>query len=248
MICEDVRAAMGSGEICEETEAGARVITHCLYPSFEPVAVFVTKLGEGYRVTDAGGAVSCAWRHGRDEALTRRTLSREASRYHLRVISNALVSEVPSIDWLRAAILATANASAYVAHVAIGKTTAAAEVDLKEKIRSALLKLAPEDHIGTDVEVTGRSGDTRNFDYGVRVANDNLLLVSAVAPHHSSVAAKFVAFADTKDIDSGISRLAVYDRPLEKGDISLMLQVTDLVPVTALAEKARRVIAPRGMM
>lgn len=248
MICEDVRAAMGWGEICEETEAGARVLTHCLYPSFEPVAVFVTKLGDGYHVTDAGGAVRCAWKHGRDEALTRRMLTREASRYHLKVVSNALVSDVPSIEWLRAAILSTANASASVAHAAIGKATAAAEVALKEKIRSTLLRITPEDRIGTDVEITGRSGDTRNFDYGVRVANDNLLVVSAVAPHHSSVAAKFVAFADTAGIDGGLSRLAVYDRPLEKGDVSLMMQVTDLVPLTALAEKARRVIAHQAML
>lgn len=242
MICEDVRAAMGVGEICEETDAGARVVTHCLYPSFEPVAVFVSKFGEGYRVSDVGGAVRCAWRHGRDEALSRRTLSREADRFHLKVSDYALVADVPSIEWLRAAILAVANASASVAHTAIGKAAAAVESHLKERIRETLTHITPAERIGTDVEVPGNSGDVRHFDYSVRIANDNLLLLNAVAPHHSSIAAKYVAFADTKGIE-GVSRFAVYDRKLEKGDISLMMQVTELIPLAALDPRARKLLA-----
>lgn len=242
MICEDVRAAMGVGETCEETDAGARVVTHCLYPSFEPVAVFVSKFGEGYRVSDVGGAVRCAWRHGRDEALSRRTLSREADRFHLKVSDYALVADVPSLEWLRAAILAVANASASVAHTAIGKAAAAVESHLKERIHETLAHITPAERIGTDVEVPGNSGDVRHFDYSVRIANDNLLLLNAVAPHHSSIAAKYVAFADTKGIE-GVSRFAVYDRKLEKGDISLMMQVTELIPLAALDPRARKLLA-----
>lgn len=241
MICEDIRAAMGAGEICEETEAGARVTTHCLYPSFDPVSVFVVKIGSGYRVSDAGGALRNAWTGGRDEALSNRMLAKEAARYHLRVSDYALVAEVPSLDWLRAAILAVANASAAVAHTALGKIVAAAEGELKDRIRETLRHLAPEDNIGEDVEVIGRSGDARNFDYSVKIANDNSLLLSAVSPHPNSVAAKYVVFADTKGMPN-VSRFAVYDRPLEKGSISLMLEVVDLVPINALDPRARRVL------
>lgn len=244
MICEDVRAALGAGDICEETDAGARVATHCLYPSFEPVSVFVSKLGHGYRISDGGGAVRCAWRHGRDEALTQRMLAKEAARYHLKAADHALIADAPSIDWLRAAILAVANASASVAHSAVGKATAAAEKVLKDKIYSALVHIAVPERIGTDFEVVGSSGDARHFDYGVRAENDNLLLVSAVAPHHTSIYAKYVAFSDTKKLeDPRISRFAVYDRQLGTGDISLMLQVADLVPLKALDPKARRALS-----
>lgn len=243
MICEDVRAAMGAGEICEETDAGARVVTHCLYPSFTPVVLFVTKIGDGYRVTDGGGAVRCAWQHGRDERLADRLLTKEALRYHLKVSGHALVAEVPGIDWLRAAILATANGSAAVAHAAIGKMAAASEHVLKDRILAALSRVVQPEAIGTDYELVGSSGDTRSFDYGVRAANDNLLVLSAVAPHHSSVYAKYVAFGDTKDLGEGLSRFAVYGRPLASGDVSLLLQVTDdLLPINALDIKARRVL------
>lgn len=245
MICEDVRAAMGSGEVCEETDAGARVVTHCLYPSFEPVELFVTKIGEGYRVTDGGRAVRSVWNHGRPEKMADRLLDREAARYHLKVSGSALVAEVPSISWLRAAILATANGSAAVAHAAVAKVAAASESVLKERIFIALSGLVRPESIGADYEIVGTSGDTRTFDYGVKPDDtDTLLVVSAVAPHHSSVYAKYAAFGDTQGLGPSLSRFAVFGKPLATGDVSLMLQVTDdLMPIAALNPKARRALA-----
>lgn len=243
MICEDVRAAMGAGEVCEESEAGARVTTHCLYPSFEPVVLFVSKVGDGYRISDAGRAVRSAWQHGRDEHLTDRLLSREAARYHLKVAGSALVADVGSLEWLRAGILATANASAAVAHAVIGKINAASERVLKDRIFLALSEIAAVESIGKDYEVIGTSGDVRTFDYGV-ADNDNLLVVSAVSPHHSSINAKYVAFGDTRGLGENLARFAVFDRPLASGDVSLMLQVTDaLLPLAALDPRARRALA-----
>lgn len=243
MICGDVHAAMGMGEICEETEAGARVLTHCLYPSFEPVAVHVAKHGAGYRVSDHGGAVRSAWNHGRDDGPSHRLLTREAARYHLSVHQNSLVAEVPNLEWLRAAILAVANASAAVANAAVGKASAAAEGVLKEQIRDTLQRIAMPEDIGTDVEIIGSSGDSRHFDYGVKAENDNMVLLNAVAAHHTSIFAKYVAFADTKELSVNIVRFGVYGRPLERGDVSLMMQVTDLIPIIALDPRARLALA-----
>lgn len=242
-ICRDVHAALGSGEVCLETDAGARVVTHCLYPSFQPVIVFVSKFGDGYRVTDGGGALRSAWNHGREEGLTDRLLAKEAARYHLKVSSGALVADAPSIDWLKAAILATANGSSAAAHAAIERVSAAAEKNLKEQIFATLTSMVREEDIGSDYPIIGTSGDTRSFDYGVRIANDNLLVVSAVAPHHSSVYAKYVSFGDTRGLGPGLSRFAVYSRPLASGDAALMLQVTDdLLPLKSLDQRARRAL------
>ena len=243
MICEDVRAALGAGEFCDEVEGAARVATHCLYPSFDPVIVYVGKLGNGYRVSDGGGAVRSAWLNGREESLVSRFLTREAARYHIKVSQDALVAEVPSIDWLKSAILAVANASAAVSHAAFGKVAAAAEKVLRDKIFETLARTAPAAEISTDVEVVGASGDRRHFDYGIRAGDHHKLLLSAVAPHHSSIYAKYVAFADTKELDHGLSRFAVYDRPLDAGDVSLMMQVADLVPIKALSPRTRRALA-----
>lgn len=242
MICEDIRAAMAADATCEETEAGAVVTTHCLYPSFERVRVYVSRFGDGYRVSDAGGAARCAWDHGRDTKLSTRLLGREAARYSLTVSDHALVAEASSHDWLYAAILAVANASAAVAHTAVGKSSAASEAVLRDKIFTHLTHVFSPKEIGSDFEVAGKSGDLRHFDYGVRASNDNLLLLSAVAPHHSSIYAKYVAFADTSDLGPNVSRFAVYDRALDRGDASLLLQVAELVPIASLEPGARRAV------
>jgi len=146
---------MGAG-FCEETEAGARVATHCLYPSFSPVSVFVTKVGDGYHVSDRGGAIRSSWLHGRETAQAGRLLAQEAERYHLQVRDMALEATAPSIDWLKAAILAVANASANAAMAAIGKIVAAAEGALKDRIKDELERSVPLERIGSDIVITGK--------------------------------------------------------------------------------------------
>src|ERR1700722_920712 len=231
MLCAEINAAMGTGDVCEETDGGARFVTHCLYPSFTPVAVHVAKLGSGYRVSDDGGALRNAWVHGREVALAKRMVSREAERYHLRVSNEgALVADAPSIEWLRSAILAVANASAGAANATVGKLVAAAESVLKDRIRDKLDELVPAEAIKSDVEVTGKSGDVRLFDYGIHVSNDNDIVISAVTAHRNSVAAKFLVFSDTLGIP-GLDRYGAYDRAPDRGDLALLTQVVDLLPM-----------------
>ncbi len=244
MICEDVITALSTGDLCEESEAGASVLTHCLYPSFDRVRVSVSRFGEGYRVTDGGGAARCAWDHAREGGSVARLIAREAQRYHLTVSDHALVTDVPNIDWLSAAIIAVANASASAAHAAVGKATAAAETALKEKMLIELSKVVPTNSIDKDFELAGKSGDMRHFDFSIKSSNDNILLLSAVAPHHSSIYAKYVAFSDIRELDGKIERFAVFDRPLDRGDTSLLLQVSELVPLASLEPGARRAVAP----
>src|SRR4051812_4425159 len=138
MSCDDVRAALASFGGCTETEQGSRVTTHCLYPSFDPVNIFVVRFGDGFRVHDAGGAMHSAWLHARDEPLIRRMLNRYAGRYQIKVSEDSLVADASSADWLTSAILAVANASAAAAHAALEHMVAATEGQLKEKILSVL--------------------------------------------------------------------------------------------------------------
>jgi hypothetical protein len=239
MICADINAVMGVGDVCEETPDGARFTTHCLYPSFTPVPVRVVKLGEGYRVSDEGGALRNAWAHGRESALAMRMVRREAERYHLRVSAEgALVADAKSIEWLRAAILTVANASAGAANATLGKQVAAAESDLKDEIKDKLGEIVPAEAIRTDVEVTGKSGDSRHFDFGVQIANDNDLVISAVSAHRNSVASKFLIFSDTVGLP-GLTRYGAYDRAPDKGDMSLLLQVVEVLPMRLFEPRIR---------
>jgi hypothetical protein len=246
MACEDVRAALSAFDACTETEEGARVATHCLYPSFDPVNVFVARFGDGFRVHDGGGAVQSAWLHGRDDSLIRRTLAKQAARYQVKVINDALVADAPSAEWLTAAILAVANASAAAAHTALDRVVSATEHILRDTILDVLKRTISESDIAIEYEIAGQSGKRHRFDFAVREPRDNLLLINAVAPHHISVSARYVAFADVIHREGeSTNRFAVHEKPLESGDVLLLQQVAEIVPVKSLQQGILRLMHAR---
>jgi hypothetical protein len=238
VVCEDVRSALASFAACEETSDGARIPTHCLYPSFETAYVYVVRIGEQYRVHDGGEAFRSAWSHGRDENAIRRAISAEAARFHLSVSDNRLVSQEVSAEWIAAAILSVANASTCAANSVVARFVAAAEEALTEKINRALISIVPVERIAREFSVRGKSGGERRFDFAVRSGDEYGLLINAVSAHHTSVAAKFVAFAD---VEAPIeSKFAVHDGRLETEDTALMQQVASIVPLVSLGAGVRR--------
>jgi hypothetical protein len=69
-------------------------------------------------------------------------------------------------------------------------------------------------------------------------------LIDTVLPHHVSISAKYVAFADTRcDRSTEIGRFAVYDRPLDRAHASLLQQVADLVPFRSLEPGIKRALS-----
>jgi hypothetical protein len=244
MICEEVQAALSPFRGCVVTADGARVTTHCLYPSFDPVVVFVARIGDTYRVHDGGGAERTAWTHGRDEHLIARMLARHADRHQIKIVDGALVAEAQSLEWLLSAILTVANASAGAANAIVERSRATVESALRDKVDHVLSKVFDANVVVREFPFTGRSGKEHHFDFAIRQPHHHLLLIDTVVPHHISVSAKYVAFADTRlDRGDGIERFAVYDRPLEAGDASLLQQVADLVPLPSLEPGIKRAIA-----
>ena len=239
-VYDDIKAALSAFEVCTETEHGSRVTTHCLYPSFDPVNVFVVRFGDGYRVHDGGGAVRSSWMHGRDDVLISRMLAKQASKYQIKIVDDALMADAPSIDWLASAILAVANASAATAHVVLDRVVTATEAVLKERILSVLKTMVPLKMIAVDYEVAGQS-KKHKFDFAVTEFSGTTLLLNAVAPHHISVSSKYVAFADVIHRHGfRTDRWAVHDKELDRSDVSLLLQVAEIVPMQALPEGLKR--------
>jgi hypothetical protein len=113
---------------------------------------------------------------------------------------------------------------------------------LTDKIYHALARVYPADRIGKGFEINGRSGKLHKFDFALS-SQDKILLLDAVAPHHASIAHKYVAFSDVTAANENSHGFAVYDRPLEAADASLMQQVADLVPLAAVPAGAKRLIA-----
>jgi len=207
------------------------------------VNVYIVRYGDGFKVHDGGGALHSAWIHGRDAPLIRRMLHRYAGRYQVSVADdNSLVVDVPSVEWLQTAILSVANASASVSHAAVEHLVAASEGLLKDRIFSVLRKVVSEPQISKEQNVVGRSGKLHRFDFVVRADTNTLVLIDAVTPHHISISAKYVAFADVQS-ESVIrtDKFIVHDRPLASDDVSLLQQVADIVPFTSLEPGIARV-------
>jgi hypothetical protein len=211
-----------------------------MYPSFDPVCVFVLGIGTDYEVHDGAGAVRSAWDHGRDLSSVRKLLTDYGTAHRLKVKDDALVARVASADWLLPAILTIANVSAEVARAANENAGLTVESTLKDMIYPVLTRVVPPRSIAREFALRGESGKTHRFDYAIQVRRDISILMDAVSPHPVSIAAKYVAFADTKLNDAVIGRYVVNDRPLASDDSSLILQVAEILPFQTLEESVRR--------
>jgi hypothetical protein len=243
MLCIDLRETMASLYDCEETEFGTRVLTHCLYPSFSQVSVFVVRVGDGFRVHDGGEARREAWLHGRDDSIINPCLKRESLRHHLEIVDGSFVAKPANLDWLPSAILAVANASAAAATAAVARFNTALEGSLVERIHDALSLVYLKDRIVREYTLRGKSGKDHSFDFALLDHGESQIIIDAISPHHNSIAAKYVAFADTDA--PNLHKFAVYERPLLRDDVSLMQQVASIVPFGSLIDGSRRILNVR---
>jgi hypothetical protein len=246
MVCDDIRKAMAGFEACEQTPEGARIATHCLYPSFEHVRVFVGKGDDAFTVHDGAGAFNTSWLHGRDEEIIGRSLNEAAERFDIFVAGKALVARIKSIDWLTSGILTVANASSIAAHDAVDKIVAAQEEALIDRIAKSLTEVISPKYVSKNVNVKGISGGLRHFDFVLARESPQPVFINSVTPRRNSIAAKYVSFADTAADRS--FKLAVHDRELETGDTVLLQQVASVVPLASLGIGAQRsLVLPRHL-
>ena len=221
---------------------GNRFFNGLSVPVLQSVRVFITKVGDGYRVHDGGGAFDAAWLHGRDKGSIGRCLEIECGHYHLRLVDHAIVGEVASAEWLPNLILGVANASSLAAHHAVERLNAAAEETLVTKIDRSLTRRYGEGHFKRGVERIGRSGGQRPFDFALPInGSDSEILISGVLPHAASIYAKFAAFSDAAEPRE--HKFAVYDKPLASQDQLLLGDAAGVVALPSLTPAADRALA-----
>jgi hypothetical protein len=229
MACEEIHRALADFSLCEETSDGARVATHCLYPSFEPVRIFVAKVGDGFNVHDGMGAYNTAWLHGRDEVMIMNSIKKVVARFHLTLTGRTIFAKAPSLDWLSSAIVSVANASSLAAYDAVEKLVAAAEEALVDRIDADLKHAFGPKNYDSNIEIRGVSGGMRHYDFIVRRFRPDALYINGILAHPISIASKYVSFADTDANQK--SKFAVHDKPLSNDDILLLQQVCSVVPI-----------------
>lgn len=228
MKCEELIPLLARTPLCVNSGESAQIETQCLYPSSDPVFVFVSKLRSGFQVHDGGGAMRSAMIHGRSWQTA---LERAGKRHSVDVIGGALFATPPDEDWLYPAILAVSNASAMAARLAHEAAVSRSESTLKEAIYDGLRRAVAESKIGRDYEYRGRSGHLWQIDFAVR--EQRLVLVKSVVQNGNSINSNYAAFGDIGDPEE-VSKFSVYDRELNQDSEALLRQVAALVPVGSL--------------
>jgi len=241
MRCGELEGVLDQLISCEETPAGTRVSTTCYYPSHDRVSVYVSRSGDGFRVTDSGEAARSAVIHGRTDAVIEAGLRRAGLHYDVEIRDGVLVAELSGEEWLDAAITAVANAAAMAARTAVeNPVSRSSQLTFADRIGQVLTRAAPQQHVRRNFPVTGRSGSEWTVDYAVVNARSPLL-IKALKPHRTSIAINYSTFSDVADGGS-VKCLSVYDRPIREESAALIRRVARLVPLAALEEQARELI------
>jgi len=239
MNCDELRLLLSKQLECEATEFGFRLKTHCYYPSFDRVAVYVSKYGDGYRVTDAGEAAHSAFIHGRDDHAFEANLKKACTRYGTEPIEGSLVAEIKDEEWLFEAILAVANGASFAASETSNKVSARKMKELRTKIHDTLVEIVPPHTVATEYMYRGSSGRLWKIDYAV-VEEHKPLLLKAISPDINSINSNYTTFGDIAEGERDYARrFSVFETELKQEDRSLMLQVAELVPLVSLDKGAR---------
>lgn len=219
-------------ESCEQTSEGLRLATHCVYPSFEPVYVYIVPFGDGFIVHDDSGAGRLSWMYGVDTRSLGRLAKKAAAEFGCDYNRGQMRCTVESEDWLWSAILAVANASAESVRAAVGKNRLPKEQSMISRAKRVFdkAKWKPETILGFDVP--GKSGKLHKFDLAV-ISGGATAILDAVVPHQNSIAAKYLALSDAEN-QPGFFKYSLYDAELSTEDKALLSNVSDLVHIKSL--------------
>jgi len=234
MKCDDLIPLLMRDPTCMDTLHGAQLETHCLYPSSDPVHVYVSRLRSGFHVHDGGGAMRSAIAHGR---TWQHALERAGKRHSVKVASGTLLAEPPDLEWLYPAILAVSNASAMAARLALEAGISRAESNLREAIFDGLKRAVPESKIGREFEYRGRSGHLWQVDFAVK--EESLILIKSVVQNGNSINSNYATFGDIGDQEE-VHKFSVFSRELNQDTSALLRQVAALVPLKSLPQMTER--------
>lgn len=222
-MCDIIQATTFSLWACMETENGARIRTTCVFPSFEPVFVYVAKLGDGFVVHDAGETVAVIMAHGQEGDMAKRVIRSECKRYDLAFGERRISLKIDAAEWLETAIVAVANTAASAARSALKDTNKKAECDLTDVIFHLLEPKVAKGSLTKGFPYLGESGRRYKFDLAVQ-SRDHLTLIETVTPHANSVNSKYVALADVPS-EPAVKKIAAHNNDLSQEDILLLQNV-----------------------
>jgi hypothetical protein len=206
-----------------ETDNGARIRTTCVFPSFEPVFVYVAKVGDGFVVHDAGETLAVIMTHGQDGDVAKRLIRSECKRYDVTFGERGISLKIDAAEWLETAIVAIANTAAAAAKNALKDTNKKAERDLADVIFQLLQPKLTKGTISKGFPYLGESGRRYKFDLAIQ-GKQQLTLIETVTPHAISVNSKYVALADVPS-SAPVRKIVAHNNDLSQEDVLLLQNV-----------------------
>lgn len=243
MKCDTIISALSDLQ-CRETAEGARVLTHCLYPNFEQVAVYVQSHLDGFLVHDGGAGFDFAFLEGRNPTNLKTHMRDFASMYGVNSDDHRIFGRALTPEWLPNVVMAVANASSTAVNALVSARADQEDREFREQAYEALRDAFTSDNVARRVKRRGRTGRLYSFAFGV-LFRDQVALVDTVTPSPISVSTRFTSFSAVSARDSGGAFLT-YSKPLTGADAALLSEVADVVPLQALiASIEREQSAPR---
>lgn len=249
MDCSTLKNLAYRLDQCVASENGVSMKTHCLYPSFSPVTVHVSRWGDhGFRISDAGGAAEEVLRQGFDPSVISPAFKTAINKFLINESGGALWVNVDSREWIENAILAVANASALAAATAFSYVSTKQSENFIPEIMEAILRVVPPHQIATEFSMRGASGKSRKFD--LAVLGKATILMKPVTPYASSINSSFVSFSDVSKDSQGertnVSGFCVYRQKISQEDKALLSDVAKLVPLGSVEAGTRKEISLRS--
>ena len=215
------------------------VATHCLYPSNSAVTAFITGGPvNGFVVSDNGGAINVLTDRGITVSDPDALLKRFCRHRGLHASQGAIVTRQVPVAALVPAIIFVANAASEAAHWGVAELKPRHHRDVKKALRDLLSARYSNEHIRSQVPLTGESTRQYTFDHIVSV-DGHELVVDAVTPDGNAVNAKTIAHLDlARKNDPKLIQRIVYDEQDEwrAADLHLMQSAAPLIQLGSLGQ------------
>lgn len=247
-----VKNSLSVERMIVSTELGVRTQTHCVYPGFDPVCVYVGKgAGEGIRISDAGEAWEVAHRLCGISQIPSESLFRKIAKKHGIEFSAErsgeqfdqgpaqstkrenrlrnglqLKATIRSPDWLLSAILSVSNAAVDAVTTAIQhlQSTVEDEKIAAREIGKVLRNSKFVLEYEPNISIVGETGHKYKYDYRVKSIN-GIYLVRSQSAHGAAINASFRAFSDTVDFSNKHKWAVIHDE-LNPQDLALLQTVS----------------------
>ena len=215
---------------------GARLNTHCLYPSNAMVQVAIMGQGSSYFVTDDGGAFKEAEHAGADLRNQDHKYKRLLEKQGLFMDRGTIYSTPVPIEAISAAILLVANASKEVADSIFQQWKIARERDFRILLRN-MVKSEFKSVQVTEETIAGTSNKPHTFDNVVHFPDGSRLIIDAVLRDANSINSRLVANIDVRaaQYPRTVQRI-VYDDTEDWQSADLSLLDISGVPVVAFSK------------